>query len=150
MKNSWLHYDYMRRWWGLLLLGTLLGGVVGLAYYSSQAHPVEYAATATVSIKATAPRFETPPGPVVLTIDTGSQSSEAAAVEDLTSTVAALIRYTLTPVAVQELAVERYTPDAVWWKPVILGSLAGTLLAIAGIYLWEDARAFRRHLYQGV
>jgi|TARA_Y100000031_G_scaffold153349_1_gene198413 uncharacterized protein involved in exopolysaccharide biosynthesis len=110
MKESWLFYNYVRRWWGLLLLGPALGAVLGLAYYSNQAHPVEYAATATVAIEGPVLENERTPE-VVLTIDSSSGRTEEAVVEHVTSTVAKMVAYTKTPIVIREFAVERNETD---------------------------------------
>lgn len=66
MKKSWLYHDYLRCWSGLLLLGSVLGSLAGLVYYSNQVHPIEYAVTATVAIPDS--RWEAPAaGPEALT-----------------------------------------------------------------------------------
>ena len=92
------------------MLGPALGAVLGLAYYSNQAHPVEYAATATIAIEGPVLENERAPE-VVLTIDSSSGRTEEEVVEHVTSTVAKMVAYTKTPIVIREFAVERNETD---------------------------------------
>ena len=49
MKETWMLYDYMRRLWWWMLLGSALGAAFGLGYYSIQDHPVVYMLSATLA-----------------------------------------------------------------------------------------------------
>ncbi|MDP6549420.1 MAG: hypothetical protein QF659_05060 [Dehalococcoidia bacterium] len=143
MKDSWLFYDYARRWL-LLLLSFTLGAILGLAYYAKQVHPMEYTATASVAIEDPVSEAECPPA-ALIAIATGRRSTEEAAVEDVTSLVAEIAAYASTAVVIRDLQLQRNATDEAWWKAVVLGSAIGALLAIAAIYVWED-RAYRRTL----
>ncbi len=158
MKESWQYYEYLRRWWLLLLLGPTIGALTGLAYYSSQVHPATYDATATVAIADPTwePDDSLPPSELdeqvqptlTFSLDSGSDPTEEGAVKSVTSSIARIVSYTNTPVAIQQITIDRNTTDEPWWKPVVLGSVIGTLLVIGGIYVWEDARSYQRHRQQ--
>jgi uncharacterized membrane protein YpjA len=147
MKESWLYYDFLRRWLWLLLVGAMLGALAGLAYYSSQVHPVDYAATATVVI--TDPTWEGEDAPTMLvSISTVSWPTEKAATASVESSVATMAKYANIPAVIRDVTIAQNGLGAPWWKPVILGTVVSILLTIGAIYTWEDARAYQRHRQQ--
>ena len=93
LKESWLYYDYLRRWWRLLLVGSLIGGLASLAYYYNQVHPPEHTATATVAIESPETKPDVPPPPVLITIDSGAYATPEAAVRNVESIVAKIAGY---------------------------------------------------------
>ena len=147
MKESWLYYDYLRRWWWLLLLGPALGALAGLAYYSSQLRPIESAVTATIAIQDPNPGLENPTY-ILTSLDSGFHSTVEKATNAVESRVATMVRYTNGTAVLRELSIDQRGNDKPWWKAVVLGSVIGILLAIGGIYVWEDAQAYQRHRQQ--
>ena len=143
MKESWLYYDYLRRWWRLLILGLAIGAILGLAYYSVQKNSESYAATATVAIGRSNSDPEALQPPVMVTIASDKQSTSEAAIAQVQSAIDRITDYANTPVSVPSLELESKLANA-WWKPIVLGSVLGGLLMIGGIYVWEDALAYHR------
>ena len=45
----------------------------------------------------------------------------------------------------RDLTMGRSKTGEPWWKAVVLGTFVGGLLAIGGIYVWEDAKDYRQH-----
>lgn len=149
MKGSWYLYDYLRRWWWLLLLGLTLGGMVGLIYFNSQQHAIEYSATATLIIEDPgAPRHNPPP--ILLTTETGGKSAAEEAIDSAVYIIRRLGTHADTPVIVPDLVIDRTMSREAWWKAAVLGSVVGFLLAIGAIYVWEDASAYQRHRRQSL
>ena len=147
MKESWLYYDYLRRWWGLLLLGSVLGSLAGLVYYSNQVHPIEYAVTAMVAVENPKSTDEHPPT-VLISLNSGFHPTVEQSTAVVESSVTKLVAYTTTPAVTRELLIDQRGISEPWWKTVVFMSVIGVLLAIGGIYLWEDAQAYRRHRNQ--
>ena len=94
MKDSWLLYDYARRWWRLLLVLVfcVVGALAGYLLDERVDIPVDYAATATVAINPPQWSFEDPPGvpfqsppPVMATLTSSTESSRQLAVADIES-----------------------------------------------------------------
>ena len=147
MKESWLYYDYLRRWWWLLLLGPVLGALAGLSYYSSQLQPIESAVTATIAIQDPNSGHGKPTY-ILTSLDSGFHSTVEKATNAVESQVATMVRYTNGTAVLRELSIDQRGNDEPWWKAVVLGSVIGILLAIGGIYVWEDAQAYQRHRQQ--
>ena len=146
MKDSRLVYDYLRRWWWLLLLGPTLGAIIGLAYYSSQAHPTEYSGTASVSMYGPFMEIWSPPPKMAsFNIDVGSWSTEQAAIEYVDSTVRQIDESAEELFVVHGLSINGTNLGNPSWKAIVLGSILGGLLAIGAIYTWEDARGYPRN-----
>jgi len=156
MKESWLYYDYLRRWWLLLLVGPTIGAILGFAYYHQNHHPAQYTAAATVVIKEPTWHLENPAllrllqyraPEVKVAINSGANASESAAIDSVTSAAGKLADYAKGVTELRELSITRLSESGVdFWKPVVMGAVFATLLAIGGIYVWEDARAYRRRL----
>ena len=132
MKETWRYYEYIRRWWWLLLLGAVFGLVVGLGYYYSREGRLEYSVAALVEIND-----------VAVTIQAPRMSTEEEAVEFTRAKIMKLAEGTKAALVVRGQVVNR-TPIDPWWHDTVLGGIFGLLLAIGGIYLWEDARAYQR------
>ena len=143
MKDSWLFYEYLRRWWWLLILVTVLGGLCAIVYQDANAGPPAYTATVTYAIIDPTPPFKKPPA-VVASITSGPLDSVEAAVDDARAMVFRVASYTNALVVTRNLVVELQEPETDWWKDIILGSVVGLLLAIGGIYVWEDACDYQR------
>jgi hypothetical protein len=140
MKDSWLLYDYLRRWWLLLLAGSVLGAAIGLSYYSTQEHPVEYIVTADLII--TDPEYTGEGSPPRVTLAQGpiDYASSEEAIEGFRSRVADFANNSDVPVLVRRFSIDIRTVDPSW-KAAVLGGVFGTLMVIGGVYTWEDARA---------
>ena len=149
MKETWLVYDYLRRFWALLLLFSSLGGLAGLGYYIKQAHPEGYTAQAGIIIENPKSQSLSPPR-VYMTIDSGTWSKEYAAMVSAASNVSLVADYSDAPVSFLDLTVDRKTAGSPWWKAVVFGGVLGTLLAVGSIYVWEDAKAYRRQSHEGI
>ena len=154
MKASWLYYDYLRRWWLLLLVGPTIGAILGFAYYNQIHHPAQYAAAGTVAIKDPTWHLEHPglqlhhrAPEVEVVINSGAKATEQAAVDSIMSTAINLADYAEGVTEVRNLSIKS-VPDygVVFWKPVVMGAVLAILLVIGGIYIWEDATAYRRDL----
>ena len=93
MKESWLYYDYLRRWWRLLIL-------VGLAYYSVQKQSKSYAATGTVAIGNLVDDMGGISPSVVVTIASGKQSTADAAVANVQTAFDRVTKHANNPVVI--------------------------------------------------
>ncbi len=158
MKESWLLYDYARRWWGLLLIFCVVGAMTGRLLDQSVDNPVAYAATTTVAINAPLWSFEDPPGvshpyppPVFATLISSTESNRQLAVADIQTQIRRITAYGHILVTSHGIIVDEIPQgDANWWKAVVLGSVLGGLLAVGCIYVWEDAKEYRRQARQRV
>ena len=143
MKESWLYYDYLRRWWRLLILGLAVGAILGLGYYSVQDNSESYAATARVAIWRPNSDPDALQFPVMVTVASDKQSTSEAAIAQVQSAIGLIIKYTDAPVSVPSLELESKITNA-WWKSMVIASVLGGLLVVGGIYIWEDALAYHR------
>ena len=143
MKESWLFYNYLRRWWWLLVLGIVTGGTAGLLYYNSQDREFEYTAKATVAIQDTRSLYEIPLV-VHISVETGQQATANEAIDSAGSTIREIGNYTGTPVTIRDLVVDRTVDTSGWWKAVVLGAVFGILMAIGAAYVWEDLHLYYR------
>jgi len=156
MKESWLYYDYLRRWWLVLLIGPTIGAILGFAYYHQGRVPAEYTATATVAIKERTWHLENAAllwlqhyraPEVEVAINSGANASESSAVDSVMSAAAQVADYAKGGTELRALSIARLPESGdVFWKPVVLGAVFATLLVIGGIYVGDDALAYRRHL----
>lgn len=134
MMKTWLDYDFLRRWWLLLVLGLGLGALGGLGYFLQQDRTGEYKATARFFIDK-----ETE-----FNVVSDAASTERAAVEHLATLANKLEKQTGSRVVIGDVLMERRY-ETVWWQPTVLGSVIGALLAIAAIILWQDTQTYARH-----
>ena len=130
-----------------MLLGPVLGALAGLSYYSSQLQPIESAVTATIAIQDPNSDHGNPTY-ILTSLDSGFHSTVERATNAVESQVATMVRYTNGTAVLRELSIDQRGNDEPWWKAVVLGSVIGILLAIGGIYVWEDAQAYQRHRQQ--
>ena len=145
MKDSWMLYDYLRRWWRILLLGTSLGAILGFAYYSNQIHPEEYQGTAQLSLYSSIFDIFEAPTKYSITIDIGTWSNEEAVAEYASSQAESLSLSTGRTVFVEGLQIDHHPVGSPSWKAIVLGTVLGGLLAIGFPYVWDDARAYALH-----
>ena len=151
MKESWLYYDYLRRWWWLLLMGPIFGGVFALGYYLMNTGPSEYTAKLMVAIVDPRPPYHDQNPPAVLaSLTSDTLASEEAAVDSARSMFVRMAGYTNAPVEPRNMTVYYEGLGTKWWQNAIFGSVVGILLAIGGIYVWEDASAYQRHRQQSL
>ena len=143
MKESWSYFDYMRRWWWLLLLVSTIGFVVGLVYSNIQVYPVAFDAPAPVTIEDPKSSRDSPPS-VTVSIQTRGAKDAMEAIDYAGSMIRKIGQHTESPVSIGELRVDRNVERGGWWKPPILGTVLGLLLAIGGIYVLEDALSYNR------
>ena len=149
MKESWLYYDYLRRWWLFLLLGPVLGGLAGLGYYLQQYTPVEFIATGVFSTPNQIYTFDPGERPInrlgyYFTVSSPIKSTETAAVESLITLAYKLETETGRRFEIQNTKMEQRM-ETVWWKLVVLGSTSGAVLALASVFVLEDARNYLRY-----
>ena len=140
-------YDYLRRWWRLLVLAVVIGGTAPLSYHVVNVNPLDYTTEVTVAIMDPAPPLQKPPVVVVNLIAT-ELTSEEAAVATGRAMVAAMANYTNAPVVTEDFFVSHRPNLHGWWKDIILGSIFGTLLAIGATYVWEDTKSYLRQTQQ--
>jgi uncharacterized protein involved in exopolysaccharide biosynthesis len=139
MKDSWFLYDYLRRWWWLLLSAVLFSSALGLAFVAMNAEPPEYVAKATVTI--------TGPATVVpIVVSSIPWYSQRAAMDALDKDLTKIITYTRTPVKVSSYSVVRLGTSPNWPQNVALGSVLALLVVVGSVYVWEDTKAYRRQL----
>lgn len=147
MKESWLYYDYLRRWWKILVIGVFFGAFMGIAYYSSQTHGIAYSGTAKIGVYEVVPGIYTPPQvKTSFDVELGSWPSQEGAIEYASSTALEIALVTGSPTVVQQVSLAKSTAGAQLWKVIVLGSTIGFLLAIGIAYVRDDARAYREHL----
>ena len=108
---------------------------------------MEYAVTATVAIPDSRWELENPPY-VLTSFDSGFHLTEEKATHQVMSRGDNMVEYTNNTAVLRELLIDQRRIDEPWWKAVVLGSVIGILLAIAGVYVWEDAQAYQRHRQQ--
>lgn len=158
MKGSWLVYDLVRRWWRLLLVFSVVGALFGHLLDERPVFPMNYTATATVAFNAPQREFEDSsstsrrfPPPVMVTLTSSTESSRRLAVADIESQMRRIVDFGATSLTSQGIIVDEI-PLGVWqwWKAIVLGSVLGGLLALGCIYVWEDAKEYRRRAHQGV
>ena len=151
-----MYYDYLRRWWLVLLIGPIIGAILGFAYYHQSRHTAEYTATATVAIIEPIWHLENPAllwlrhyraPEVLVAINSRANASESSAVNSVTSAAAKLADYAKGGTELRELSIT-HLPESggVLGKLVFLGAVFAMLLVIGGIYVWDDVLVYRRHL----
>ena len=136
------------------MVGTTIGAILGFAYYNQSHHPTQYSAVATVAITDPTGHLEEPAvlqhyraPEVEVTINSGANASENVAVDSVMSEAAKLAIYAKGVTELRELSITPLPESGDFlWKPVVMGAFIATLLVIGGIYVWEDALAYRRHL----
>lgn len=147
MKDSWFLYDYLRRWWWLLLSAVMLSAALGLAFVVTNADPPQYIAKATVTVagpKRVTIEDSAATGPI--NISSVPLSSQRAAMDALDTSITKIITYTRTPVKVSGYSVVRQRRSPSWIQNVTLGSVLALLIVVGSVYVWEDAKAYRRQL----
>ena len=143
MRESWLFYGYLRRWWWLLVFGLVTGGAAGLIFYNSQDRTLEYTAKATVAIGDARSREEKPLV-VYVSVETGQLATAKEAIDSAGSAIREIGSYTGAPVAIRGLVVDRTVDGSGWWRAVVLGAVIGILMAIGAVYVWEDTHLYYR------
>ena len=132
MKDSWLLYDYLRRWWLLLLVGASLGAIIGLGYYSTQVHPVEYVVTANMVFEDPEYTGEGTPsaaGLVLLPIGFPSPEEANAYVQ---TTVSNLVSATILPRSSMTYPLNQNSPMSRDGKLGYLGASSASYWSSAG------------------
>lgn len=147
MRDLWLIYDYLGRWWPWLLLAPTLGALAGLAYFSTQVHHDRFVATADVVIGGPEPEFGAPPE-ILVTIKSDLKPTQEEAAADLASRVELIANFTKGPASVRGAVIRQFPGGSPWWKAVTLGSVIFTFLVFAGIYVLEDTRTYLGHRRQ--
>ena len=148
MKETCQYYDFLRRSWRLLLLGLSLGALLGFAFYSNQTHDTTFSATASVGLyEDESAIFNPASAKTILNIDLGSWPSQEEAIKASSKAFEIASLTGFTAVAQNVFLVESKAGDSPW-KPVVFGSIIGFLLVIGVAYVWDDAKAYRRHLQE--
>ena len=135
MKETWVVYDNLRRFWWLLLLGMTIGAVAGLGIHIQRDNPTTYQVMATIIVSGT--RFS---------LQTGQFSTEAEATEDMTMITNIFDLNSSGEIQVDSVSVRQTRNSSPAWKATVLGAVIAGLLSIASIFVWNDARSYRQHL----
>ena len=130
-----------------MLSAVLFSSALGLSYVVMNAGSPEYVAKATVTFvgpeQVTIADSATVVPIAVYSIPSYSQRAEMDALDkDLTK----IITYTRTPVEVTRYSVVRRGTSPSWLQSVALGSVLALLAVVGSVYVWEDAKAYRRQL----
>ncbi len=158
MKDSWVLYGYLIRWWRLLLVFCVVGALAAHFLDDPPDFPADYTGTATVAIRVPDWSFEDPglvqratPPVVMATLTSSIEPSRQLAIDDVQSQMRRIAAFGPTLVASHGIIIDE-KPQGVWqwWKAVVLGSVLGGLLAVGCIYVWEDAKEYRRQAHQKV
>ena len=148
MKETWLYYDYLRRWGWLMVLAAVVGVLIGFAYYSNQPHAVNYRGTAKVSLLEVGPEtYSLPTQLASFIIDLGTWPTQAEATEYAYST-ARQISSPGIPAQITQLSSHKSPIGGPAWKAMVLGGVVGTLFAILIAYVWDDAKTYVKHLQE--
>ena len=143
MKESWRHYDYLRRWGLFVLLGLALGALAGFVYSTQQEQKALFKATAGVSVSrrsATSIHFR-------VVSDRYSDPNEAIGLILKNVKLLRDVVKSDIDVDVDNFLIEGwYQPPL--WKPMVLGSIIGGLLALGAAFIWDDAGAYLKHRRQ--
>ena len=135
MKESWRYYDFLRRWGLLLIIGIALGTVAGFGIYTIQVGPSLFTAKARVLVAG-----------VTLSIVSREYQDPQEAVTSLVVKGRQINKATKGGI---ETDIDQFTIagryPAPLWKPILMGSIVGGLLALGAGYIWDDAAAYRRH-----
>ena len=127
-----------------MLLSSALGGTAGLAYHNMQVHSIEYNATATVAIEDPKWLEENRRPGVVVRVESGARRDAKEAINSAGLMIHQIGTYIDAPIMIRDLEIDRNVDGKGWWKATILGAIFAILLAIGGIYVWEDARPYLR------
>ena len=150
MKESWQFYDYLKRWWILLLVGCLVGVVSGYLLNQPTVMAKSYSANTTATIR-NAPIWPYDPlmaestPPLVVTLDSGAKPTLEDATQALRIKTERLANYSGAAIDRGEIIVDQLSAATDTWKSMILGGVIGGLLAIGFAYVWDDTRAYRKH-----
>ncbi len=152
MKDSWLLYDYLQRWWRVLLLCSTLGILGAYLMNEPTVRAKEYSASATLAFIDPMPdsqliilhgshfRAE-----VLVTIESGLAPTQGEAQAAINTKFSKLSEYSGNPVVLREIVIqEDYQDNWAWWKGVTFGAVIGLLAAIGMIYVWTDIQTYVR------
>ena len=103
-----------------------------------------YDASATLVVEDKTLEPEDRPPPVILTLATDSRASEEMAADYITSSVTQMGDYVDVSLDVRNLLIVRRETGFAWWESAFMGAVIGTLMAVAGIYVWDDAKSYLR------
>ena len=138
VKAPWELYDYLRRYWWLLLLGVSIGAAGGIGIHIQRDHPTVYDLIATIRLSnVDSTTFE---------IHKRGFHAEEEAIKDITRSIDKLRAVTSTDIGVGSIVVKQIGKSSPAWKATTLGVIIGGLLSIGLIYLWNDARSYLHHL----
>ena len=152
MKDSWLLYDYLQRWWRLLLLCCALGILGAYLVNEPTVYAKEYSATATLAI--TDHKWVPSPSPIfagsrppeaLVTIESGIKPTQEEATAVINTKLYRLSEFNERPLELREIVIhESALGNWAWWKGITLGAVIGILAAIGIIYVWTDVQAYSR------
>ena len=139
MGLVWKYCGYIHRWW-VLLLSFAIGGLAGLADFQRQDHLSRYTATAAVVVDdAKGLR-----APVVVRVETGGERTAEDAVASAGLMISQIDSYSQTLITIRELVVVRNVDNRGWWQAALMGAAIVMLLAVGGIYVWDDVLSNQR------
>ena len=150
MKDSWLLYDYIKRWWRLLLLCCALGILVAYLMDEPKVYAKAYSASATLAFThhKWVPELPTSLGGssiphALVTVEFAPQSTLENIKAAINAKQSELSAYSGIPVETREIVI-RENPQGTWfwWKALTLGGVIGLLAAIGFIYIWTDVQAY--------
>lgn len=134
LRRWWLIFkpveelDYLRRWWPILVLALIIGAVAG-----DKIGDPKFVATTYVQFEA----LKRPQRDAVdLRLISIPQETPRAAFESLVSTATDLEKRVGAPSTISELSI-REVAD---WKNMVFAAGLGVLLAIVGIWVFEEIR----------
>ena len=152
MKDSWLLYDYLQRWWRVLLLCCALGILGAYLVNEPAVYAKEYSATATLAFTDPSWVPELPsllagsrPPEALVTIELGPKPTQEEAKAVINAKISQLSEYSGNPVERREIIIHEDAHGTwAWWKGTTLGAVIGVLAAIGMIYVWTDVQAYSR------
>jgi hypothetical protein len=136
MKESWLYYDYLRRWGILLIVGVALGLLAGLGYNLVVDQQPLFKAKGAVGVSN-------------MTLDVVSKdySDPQEAFDSIVGDARRLDDLTEVDVVVSGILVEQiHVPPL--WQPIVLGGLFGGLFILGAAWVWDDTRSYLRYRKQ--
>ena len=152
MKDSWLLYDYLQRWWRLLLICCALGILGAYLVNEPTVYAKEYSATATLAI--TDHKWVSEPSAFLtgsrqpeahVTIESGIRPTQEEATAVINTKLYQLSEYSGRPLELREIVIHESAHGTwAWWKGITLGAVIGVLAAIGIIYVWTDVQAYSR------
>lgn len=123
-------------------MGLVVGLGIGLGYHYSQDNRTEY--TATLHVQVLHPD-QSEGRHVHVAIQSGIMGTEEAATAAAQKVFVEFENYPNIRVEPADKILIDSSTSKTWWKSATFGGVIGTLVAMAGIYFWEDVRRYQRN-----